>query len=344
MFDHMAMWTGTEEPKRMAERVAAAHVDIILAYVSKSPDSDEANRLLIEEAHKQRIKVHGWFGDEMKVDAAMPAAVSDLRQVCADGSMLGVLCPANPEAVRYVLEGLQRVLTGADYDGISLEDGYVFDMKTTFTVRPNTPYDPSDDRARDYKALRGCYCSYCKKHAPIEKPGWAAWKRERLTDLIAAQSKLIRRLKPGIPYSTAARMPYQRSFYEPFKNEIPYYSGWELSQCRDGFSVDWAEWLKRGLIDFACPMVYFKSTRLVELQTQECKHLIPDCANKIWIGLNLGNPSETWQQDRTLINGAEVIDDLLKRQEQMGQKNCVFYGYHSLRDEHIPVLASHRKG
>lgn len=343
MFDHFAMWTGVEEPKTMVSRLKAAHVDIILPYVSKKPESYEASNLLIEEAHKHGIKVHGWFGDEMKVDESMSASVSGLRQVAADGSPIGLLCPANPEAVDYILKGLKRALTECDYDGISLEDGYVFDFKTTFTIRPNTTFDPSDDRAREYKTIPGCYCAYCKKHAPIEKPEWASWKKERLNDLIGAHAKLIRRIKPGAPFSAAARMPLDRSFYEPFKKEIPYYDGWKFCQCRDGFSADWAGWVNRGLVDFACPMSYFKSTRLVELHTMECKHLIPAAASKIWVGLCLGAPSETWQQDPTAINGAKEIEALLREQEKMGQKNCCFYGYHALRDEHIPVLAAHRK-
>ena len=343
MFDHIAMWTGVDNPRAMMDRLQAARVDIIMPYVSKQPDSYAASNLLIEEAHLQGIKVHGWFGDEIKVDAAMPAAISDLRQVCADGSLLNVLCPANPDVVAYILAGLQRVLTECDYDGLSLEDAYVFDFKTTFTIRPDTIYAPTDDRAREYRIVPGCYCAYCQQHAPIGKSEWGAWKRERLTELIAAHTNLIRRLKPGMPFSAAARMPYARSFYAPFLKEISFYDGWEFSQSRDGFAADWADWLNRGLIDFACPMSYFKSPRLIELQTQECRQLIPDTANRIWVGLTLGTPAESWPHERSVINGATEIAALLDRLEAMGQNNCVLYGYEALLDEHIPVLASHRQ-
>ena len=343
MFDHLAVWTGTANPKTMMDRLKAARVDIVMPYISKKQGSYGASQLLIEEAHRQGIKVHGWFGDEMKVDASMPASISCLRQVCADGGPLALLCPAHPEAGDYILGGLKRVLTECDYDGISLEDGYVFDFKTTFTVRTDAAYAPTDDRARDYKTVPGCYCAYCQKHAPIGKPGWNAWKQERVNDLIAAQAQLIRRMRPGIPYSAAARMPYDRSFYEPVKSEISFYGGWEFCQSRDGFSADWAAWLQRGLIDFACPMSYFKSPRLVELQTRECRQLIPDAAHRIWVGMTLGTPAESYPHDCSVINGAAEIAALLNRLEEMGQKNCVFYSYEALLDEHIPVLASHRK-
>jgi len=342
MFEHIAMWTGVDNPQPMVSRLKAAHVDIIMPYVSKQPDSYAASNRLIEEAHRHGIKVHGWFGDGMKVDASMPAAISGLRQVSADGDLLDLLCPANPAVVACILAELERVLTECDYDGISLEDGYVFDFKRTFTIRPGTGYEPTDDRAREYSIIPGCYCAYCQEHAPIGKPEWGDWKRERLTNLIAAQAQLLRRQKPGMPFSAAARMPYNRSFYGPFKNEISFYDGWKFCQSYEAYSADWAGWLKQGLIDFACPMSYFKSPRLVELQLQECQHLIPTASNDIWVGLTLGIPAESWPHDRSVINGAAEIAALLNQLEKMGQKNCVLYGYDALRDEHIPVLANHR--
>lgn len=342
MFDHLAMWTwptavGSEDPKRMVDRLKAAHVDVIIPYIAKRKDYSVSCEIyeqrlhrIIEEAHKQGLKVHGCF-DEMNANESMPAAVYALRQVLADGSMNGALCPANPAAVHHIIEELKRVLTEFDYDGIGLEDSYIYNK--------NTIYDPANDLGREYRTIPVCYCDYCKNNAPIEKPEWEKWKQERLTNLINEESKLIRRLKPGIPFSVAARMPYDRSFYEPFKEEIPYYGGWEFCQSRDAFAADWAEWLRRGLIDFACPMSYFKSTRFVELQTLECKHLIPGATDKIWVGLTLGWPAE----DRSLLNGAAEIEDLLKLLEGMGQKSCVLFSYEAFKDEHIPVMANHRK-
>jgi uncharacterized lipoprotein YddW (UPF0748 family) len=343
MFDHLAMWTGVDNPRTMMSRLQAAHVDIILPYVSQNPETYAASNLLIEEAHTHGIQVHGWFGDEMKVTDAMPAAIRDLRQINADGTPLHILCPANPAVIAYVTEGLTRVLTECDYDGISLEDGYVFDFTTAFTLRPDSSYPSTDDRARDYYTIPGCYCAYCQEHAPIGTPAWAGWKCERLTALIAKQAEVIRRLRPGMPYSTAARMPYDRSFYAPFQEEIAFYGGWEFCQSRDGFSADWAAWMQQGLVDFVCPMSYFQSPRLIELQTRECAQYVSDVANQIWVGLTLGTPAECWPHDQSVINGAAEITAILDHLEAIGQRNCVCYCYEAMLDEHIPVLASHRK-
>lgn len=356
MFDHLAMWTfpdavRKEDPRRMSDRLKAAHVDIITVFVDSRSAGDERKhyedrlRAILEEAHRQSIKVHACF-DDINSYPAMP--VYDLRQVRKDGSTGTVLCPANPEVVQYNLGQLERILTEFDYDGVNLEDGYVFNQ--------NTIYDPANQAGAEYRVIPVCYCAYCRKHAPIEQPDWARWKQERLTDLIGEQAKLIRRLKPGIPFSAAARMPYARPFYAPYQHEIPYYGGWEFCQSRDAFGADWAEWLRRGHLDFACPMSYFHSQRMLELQTRECQALIPRAATDIWMGLVLSRSVEFCQTlescqtlgrfpegpergDPSLWNDAKTMAGLLADQERMGQRNCILFTYEQLLDEHIPVLA-----
>lgn len=360
-FKHMAMWTWpesvyNENPQRMVRRLREAHVDIIIPYTcgqrgevhreGKHTDParyDECLRLIIEEAHRYGLKVQACF-DELNAYPDMP--VFDLQQIREDGSKAGILCPANPDVVDYVLARLRRSLTEFDYDGINLEDGYVFNG--------NTIYDPAHQAGEKFRVIPVCYCDYCRKNAPLGKPSWPVWKQEQLTALIAKEAELIRAFKPDLPFSVAARMPYDRSFYEPYRKEIPYYDGWRLCQSRDGLSADWAEWLRRGYIDFVCPMSYFHSARLVELETGECRQLVPEANSKIWMGLGLGEYTVEYLQgigegtdieragDATLQNGAQNIETLLREQLRMGQENVVFFCYQYLLDEHLPVLARFR--
>src|SRR5262249_4202758 len=136
---------------------------------------------IIEEAHRRNQKVHVCF-DEINAYEAMP--VYHLRQAYKDGTRNDSLCPANPLVVEYILGELGRTLREFDVDGINLEDGYVYHHSTI--------YDPAHTVGVDYRIEPVCYCNYCSLHAPIEKPEWALWKQERLTDLIAAESRLIR--------------------------------------------------------------------------------------------------------------------------------------------------------
>lgn len=353
MFEHLGMWTWPDainvgDPALMAERLDEAGIDINIPYLcARSGGAEKAayeTRLhaIIEEAHRKGQKVHGCF-DELNAYEAMPSY--DLRQAHKDGSLNNTLCPANPRVVDYVLGELERSLLNIDLDGISLEDGYVFHHSSV--------YDPAHLEDAGYRVEPVCYCDYCVKNAPIGKPEWGKWKQGRLSDLVGAQSKLVRQLKPGLPFSAAGRLPYRSAFYEPYQNDVPYYGGWKLCQSRDGFSADWVEWLRRGYLDFACPMTYFHNDRIVELTIAECRHEVPRAAELAWIGLGLGEVNAEYVQgvpanedgaaktyDPALLNDAAAIARQMQLQLGAGQRNCLFFSYAFLSDEHISAIAS----
>jgi hypothetical protein len=355
MFEHLAMWTWPdstwkEDPQRLVDRLHAAHVDMIVPYAcaramgEKRQQFDDKLRAITEAGHQRGLTTHACF-DELNAYPDMP--VYDLRQVREDGSETGSLCPANPRVVEFVLHELTRVLTEFDYDGINLEDGYIW--------AANTIYDPAHTPGEEYRTIPVCHCDYCQQHAPLGKPEWAHWRQERLTDLIAAEGQLIRQLRPGLPFSVAARMPYDVTFYAPYEAEVPYYSGWKHCQSRDGYGADWAEWLRRGHIDFACPMSYFHSTRLVELELRECQKEIPNARETIWMGLGLGDCTAEYigscggevehpgpDADPSLRNDGPSLARLLDHQVAQGQRKVILFCYQFLQDEHIPVLANYR--
>ena len=166
---------------------------------------------------------------------------------------------------------------------------------------------------------------------------------------------MIKARRPGISFSVAARMPYARDdFYAQYREEIPYYGGWKYCQSRDGMAADWVEWYRRGLIDFACPMSYFNSDRLVELQTLECRSRIANAQQDIWVGLGLDYITAEYSQGRreypepgdthkdTFRNDAAAIRRLLDLQARLGQQNVVFFSHAFLTDAHIPVIAEYR--
>lgn len=357
MFKHMGMWTWPdavkgEDPARMAARLAEAQIDnnfpYLCSFASGPEKADYETRLqnIIEEAHRQGQKVQGCF-DELNAYAAQPAY--HLRQSYKDGTLNNTLCPANPRTVDYILGELGRMLREFDLDGVNLEDGYVFHHSTI--------YDPAHTLGVDYRIEPVCYCEYCRAHAPIEKPEWAVWRQERLTDLIAAMSRLIRQTKPGIPFSAAARIPYDASFYAPYADEIPYYEGWKFCHSRDGFAADWVQWLGRGHLDFVCPMSYHHDDRIVQLHTMEAQHQVPAARQLAWVGLGLSEVNAEYMQatpeadsagarvfDPNLLNDAAAITRQLQGQLDLGQENCMFFSYHFLRDEHIPAIAAFRPG
>jgi uncharacterized lipoprotein YddW (UPF0748 family) len=346
------MWTWpdaitVEDPRRMAQRLSETGIDINLPYLCSRAAGDEKKdfeaRLhgLIEEAHRAGQKVYGCF-DELNAYEAMP--VYYRRQAYRDGRLNKTLCPAHPETREYVLGELRRFVHEFDLDGINLEDGYVFHHASI--------YDPAHTPGSDYRIEPVCYCEYCRAHAPIEKPVWTQWRQEQLTSLIAEMAKLIRQAKSDITFSAAARLPYDASFYASYASEIPYYSGWKHCQSRDGFSADWVQWLQRGYLDFVCPMSYHHNDRIVQLETMECQHEVPQVRELAWIGLGLSEINAEYTQgipgiddpnnrtyDSALLNDAAAIKRQMQIQADAGQQNCLFFSYAFLREEHIPVIA-----
>lgn len=334
MFNQFALWTWpgairSGEPQRVVDRAKAARIDILIPYISQRggtnqnvidfPQYQDNLLALVAEAHRQRLPVHGCI-DEMNHYPGMPI---DLVQIRRDGSPGTVLCPANPAAREYILGELRRVLP--EYDGINLEDSYIFN--------PNTIYDPAHQLGTQFRSIPVCFCDWCKAHAPIDQPEWTAWRQNALTELVTQMAAIVR--QAGKPFSAAARMPYRRAFYP---TNVTYYDGWQYCQSRDAMMADWAAWP----LDFYCPMTYFNDTHIVELQTQECRQLVS--ADKLWMGLALGESSAEFmfgstKQNPRYYNSAGKLAEQLELQAKLGQKQCVFFEYGNLTDEHIAVLA-----
>jgi uncharacterized lipoprotein YddW (UPF0748 family) len=343
-FRHMAIWFNgipdTQSAEQIVERLQAARIDnpFIAAHHVRDREKIQA---VIAEARRQELTVHGDFCELRFRDGAP----EELGQVLRDGTRKPVLCPANPAVTDYILGKLRYVLSTFDYDGITLDDGYYFTRSGV--------YNADAAPGQQFTAIPSCYCDYCQAHAPIETPEWDDWKRETITKLIGRQAALAREMKPGIRFSAAVHMPYQRAYYTAHQADIPYYEGWGISESYQGYLNDWPEWVRRDHIDFALPMIYYHTPALVQWQTEECRSLLPQHTGRIWVGLGLGIVTAEFYQglsdvqdgtanNPTMKNDAQEIAFQLQEQLRMGQENVAFFCYSELSDEHLPVLARYR--
>ncbi len=344
-FRHMAIWfnglPAQQSPQQIVERLRVAGIDN--PFLAADHAGDKAKIAgIIEEAHRHGLTVHGDF-DELRVRQHSPV---ELGQVLKDGTSKPVLCPANPASTDHVLARLANVLSAFDYDGITLDDGYYFARAGVF--------DPEAAAGEKFSIIPSCYCDYCQRHAPIETPAWDDWKREQITALIGKQAALARQLKPSIRFSAAVHMPYARANYTAHQAAIPYYEGWGVSESRRGYLNDWPEWVRRGHLDFALPMIYYHTPSLVRWQTEECRQLLPNAGETVWVGLGLGGVTAEFYQgfsdservnadDPAMKNDAAAIETQLQEQLRLGQKNVAFFCYSELYDEHLPVLARYHQ-
>jgi len=152
------------------------------------------------------------------------------------------LCPSDPRNRELEKEAMLELVRNYDIAGIQ------FDYMRF----------PGDDY---------CFCDGCKERfqqqtgvtvanwpADVQADGpyagqWRQWRRDLITSLVADIANSALAVKPDISVSLAA---------------------WNhLDAGREAYAQDWPEWVRRGLLDFVCPMDYTKDTADVTRQVTD---------------------------------------------------------------------------
>jgi uncharacterized lipoprotein YddW (UPF0748 family) len=347
MFDNMAFWlfprsVQCDDPRESASRMRDAGATHVFPYLSNPqasetfmPHHERRRQLdrLVEECRRAGLQVHGCFC-EMKF-TEQPDAWHQKRE---DGEQGALLCPANPEVADWILGRLTTFLDRYPLDGIDLEDSYLYQCTAM--------YDPANAVESDYRTIDVCFCEHCARHAPADPAGRRAYKEAAVTGLVRRISEECKGRR-GLAMSAAARLPYGRDFYAPYREKIPYWDGWGHCASKLNFCADWVDWQTSGLLDFVCPMSYLHDTRIVELQTREARSRIPDPGHNVWMGLGLSYITAEWTQSRKPedMNDAAKIREQLEMLNGLGQRNVVFFAYDRewVTDEHIAVMAAARR-
>jgi uncharacterized lipoprotein YddW (UPF0748 family) len=94
---------------------------------------------------------------------------------------------------------------------------------------------------------------------------WDAWRRQKVTELVAAIARMSRSIRPGLTLSAAVNSYVDRAYLS-------------LAQ-------DWQRWLEEGSIDLAIPMVYTLDDRLLRYQLENFANG-PE-REHIWSGLGV---------------------------------------------------------
>jgi uncharacterized lipoprotein YddW (UPF0748 family) len=209
----------------------------------------------LEACHPRGIEVHVWkvhfrlagapreFVEKMRSEARL--------QVTIDGEQGEWLCPSHPENRRLEVASMLEVARNYDIDGIHFD----------YIRYPN----------RD-----SCFCDGCRKRFeaegdPVENwpedvyrggPRAAAYNDFRcrqITTLVAEISEAAHRLDPDLAVSAAVFGSYPG--------------------CRESVAQDWPLWIRRGYLDFVCPMDYTESDngfeKLVSRQLELVQGRIP---------------------------------------------------------------------
>jgi len=199
------------------------------------------------------VAVHAWVTC-WTLDGADPALITRLTREDrlmrdAAGKTLPWLCPSLPENRALIIDGL-RALARRGVQGIHLD--YVRYPEN------NGCYAPATRRA--FEAARGAPVSAWP--ADVQPggalaPAFQTFRRDTLTAFVREARDAVRAVTPSIRLSAAV-------FPTP--------------EAAAGRGQDWPAWLRSGLIDFACPMIYTESAPEFEASLNACLAAAPAAA------------------------------------------------------------------
>ena len=260
----------------------------------------------VEAGQRHHIDVHAWvilWNVEGEPESQLTAWRRAGRlQVSASGEPLDWLCPSNPENRAYELNAIRDVASRYGVAGIHLD-----------FVR--------------YKSGDYCYCRGCRDRfahdTGLTPRRWPAdvrtgtmatayrdWRRSRITTFVAAARATIHRANPALKLSAAV---------------YPGYPG-----CRDSIAQDWGEWLRGGLLDFACPMNYSEDAgKIVEWYGKQTAY--PGVRGRLRPGIGV-----TATESR--LSAADTIDQIAALRREGAGGFVLFDLNHTVEKDILPYL------
>ena len=301
-------------PEQVVERCQEAGVEAIFPFSSSGMCGDEyyAETLprLVELAHAAQVEVLFWM-DELRPQCYREGET--LLQVLKDGKPGREICPANPVVREHNVAEAARLISEYGGDGILLEDSLQFSHNSISNF--------------------GCFCDYCKSAAPAAEPEWRDWRRARLAQLVAELREAVHKVKPDAPISLGCNLPYDINFYKGHEDECSYIREWEgLYDARNFLGMNWADWLKEGLLDYACPMNYALEDQMgcFRIKTKEMVKLMSETACPFYVCLGF--------RFSTGRNGPDTVRRQMDICREAGLSGMVIYDWDGMTEEHWKML------
>ncbi len=261
------------------------------SHVLDGTSFDPLQRIL-KEAHKRDLRVHAWIVvlNATPADSALIARNylfrnhsdwftfdRNLSRPTASVNSGHFLDPGVPEARKHLLNVIGDLLSG--YPNL---DGLHLD----YIRYPNSSlgYHPiSQSRYHDAREL--------------QEMDWNDWRILQVTSLVEEIHNLVNKVSPGLIFSAAVMA--------------------DPDSAAKYYAQDWKDWLRRGLLDYVCPMNY--ATDMAKF----CQNL--DAAakvgskNRIVMGIRAWNENgnslapDSLAKHYTILDVAERIGEIRKR-------------------------------
>jgi uncharacterized lipoprotein YddW (UPF0748 family) len=257
----------------------------------RDPDGRDALAVLIDRAHASGMRVHAWVNvlslsknaeapivKELGAGAVLvdqwgrslldypeqdvPEPERKSYRIGTPAIYLDAAAPGVAERIAATYEELLRKYPGLDglhLDYIRYPDVLPYAPGTRFGVGLSFGYGTAT-RAR-FTAETGLAAPFADDRTNADR--FDAWRREKLSALVARIAERARAARPGVQLSAAVYPDANRAYL--------------------GLFQDWRGWLEAGSLDVAVPMLYSTDERLFRYQVDEMAGL--PYADRLWVGL-----------------------------------------------------------
>lgn len=262
--------------------------------------------LCLAACRKYGLKIHVWKVD-WNLATASPSFVARMRtekrlQATANGVEEPWLCPSNPANVEMERASLLEIVRNYDVDGIHFD----------YIRYPDGEHCYCDGCRSRFEALAGAPVADWPKdvlRGGKQYEAYQQFRRDNITHLVKTVSEEAHKLKPGIKVSAAV------------------FSSWP--ECRESVGQDWAEWVKRGYLDFVCPMDYTASNSgyrsMIRVQREAIGGRVP-----LYPGVGASAPG---------LDAAQVIDQVQITRKEKADGFIVFQYDARTASDQFPLMS-----
>jgi len=284
-----------------------AHYDSRLVPASDLADQQgDQLAACLAAAKRAGVRVHAWKVC-WNLDRAAPDFIAKMRrdgrlQMTDTGEVVDWLCPSDPRNLKFEKDAVRELVGRYDVDGIHLD--YI--------------------RMRDWHT---CYCGGCRKRfetwSRTELAQWPGdvkkgklrvrflqWRAAIITRYVEDVSVFARKRRPDIKISAAVFGKYP--------------------QCVGSVGQDWALWLKKGYVDFVCPMNYTAELRRYAGYL-DAQLKLPNTSGRIYPGIGV-NARES------RLSAVDVIDQIRLTRRTKAGGFTLFDLDGRLETEILPIL------
>lgn len=277
--------------------------DALTGTCGKNPGYDPL-AFVIEECHKRGMECHAWvvavpLGSDKHIKNQGKTSIARKKpSICMHYRGFWYLNPGHPEAKEYLFSIVKEMVTRYDLDGVNFDYIRYPDGRTRI---------PDQNTFRKYGKGRSL----------------AQWRRDNITEMVRYIYKGIKEIKPYIKIGSSPLGKYKDTNRYPSRGWNAYHTVFQDAQS----------WLKEGIHDIVCPMVYFREENfypfVLDWQEncngrtvvpglgvyflEEANWPLSDIEQQIYFTRSAGVPGQAYFRARFLLKNCSGVFDAIKR-------------------------------